>query len=148
MNGKSAKHTRRTHQNHVKISIRSFQNHRNSSKTRKITEETSTKFQSTISSDPNCGQDVKNTKKSKRYISNAPKAAYLSKNHVLEPRKICRNREFPVKKGEKCTVKIPNTFGERINTVLKSVSYCSKITETRSKPEKSPKRHQRNSKVP
>ena len=97
MNGKNAKHTWRTHQNRVKIWIRSFQNHRNSSKTRKITEETSTKFQSTISSDPNCGQDVKNTKKSKRYISNVPKAAYFSKNHVLEPRKIVRNRGFLLK---------------------------------------------------
>ena len=99
MNGKNAKHTRRTHQNLVKISIKSFQNHRNSFKTRKITEKTSTKFQSTISNAPNCGQNVKNTKKSKRYTSNVPKASYFSKNHVLEPRnrKISRNRGFPLK---------------------------------------------------
>ena len=36
MNGKNAKHIRRTHQNHVKICIRSFQNHRKSFKNHKI----------------------------------------------------------------------------------------------------------------
>ena len=97
MNGKNAKHIRRTHQNRIKIWIRSFQNHRNSLKTGKISENTSTKFQSTISNAPKRGQNVKNTKKSKRYMSNAPKAAYFSKNHVLEPRKIGRNRGFPLK---------------------------------------------------
>ena len=35
--------------------------------------------------------------KSKRYVSNGPKAAYLSKNPVLEPTKIARNRRFPLK---------------------------------------------------
>ena len=32
-----------------------------------------------------------------QYTSNVPKAAYFSKNHVLEPRKIVRNRGFPLK---------------------------------------------------
>ena len=48
-------------------------------KTEKISEKTSTKFQSTISNVPNLDQNVKNTVKSKRYISNVPKAAYFSK---------------------------------------------------------------------
>ena len=97
MNGKNAKHIRRTHQNRIKIWIRSFQNHRNSFKTGKISENTSTKFQSTISNAPKRGQNIKNTKKSKRYMSNAPQALYFSKNHILEPRKIGRNRGFPIK---------------------------------------------------
>ena len=55
-----------------------------SSKIRKITEKILTKFQSTISNAPKRGQNMKNTKKSKRYMSNAPKAAYLPKNTVME----------------------------------------------------------------
>ena len=35
--------------------------------------------------------------KSQRCISNDPKAAYFSKNPVLEPRKIGQNRGFPLK---------------------------------------------------
>ena len=97
MYGKNAKHTPRTHQNSAKILIRSAQRHRNSLKTGKISEKTSTKFQSTISNAPKRGQNVKNTKKSKRYMSNAPKAAYFSKNHVLELRKIGRNLGFQPK---------------------------------------------------
>ena len=65
MNGKNAKHIRRTHQNRIKIWIRSFQNHRNSFKTGKISENTSTQFQSTISNAPKRGQNVKNTKNRK-----------------------------------------------------------------------------------
>ena len=97
MYGKNAKHTPRTHQNSAKILTRSVQRHRNSLKTGKISEKTSTKFQSTISNAPKRDQNVKNTKKSKRYMNNAPKAAYFSKNHVVEPMKIYRNRGFPLK---------------------------------------------------
>ena len=97
MNGKNAKHIRRTHQNRVKFWIRLFQNHRNSLKTEKISEKTSTKFQSTISNAPKRGQNVQNTKKSKSYMGNIPRAAYFSKNHVLEHRKIYRNLGFPLK---------------------------------------------------
>ena len=82
MNGKNAKHIRRTHQNRIKIWIRSFQSHRKSFKTGKITQKTFTKLQSTISNAPKCCQNVKNTKKLKRYRSNVPKAAYFSKNHA------------------------------------------------------------------
>ena len=85
--------------------------------------------------------------KSKRYISNAPKAAYFSKNPVLEPTKIARNHIFPLKNLEICTLKIPNTLGERTKTVLNSGSDQSKISETHPKVEKSPKKHQRNSKA-
>ena len=70
---------------------------KNRRKSGKITEKILTKFQSTISNAPKRGQNMKNTKKSKRYMSNAPKAAYFSKNHVLEPMKIGRNRGFPLK---------------------------------------------------
>ena len=71
-----------------------------------------------------------------------------SRKHRGEERNGLQKSWISAKNREKCTVKIPNTFGERINTVLKSGSYCSKISETQSKPEKSPKRYQRNSKVP
>ena len=91
------KHTRRTHQNRLNFWVRSMQNHRNSFKSWKIIEKASTKLQSTISNTPKPDQKLKNNGKSKRYISNAPKAAYFSKNPVLEPTKIARNRRFPVK---------------------------------------------------
>ena len=97
LQGKNPKHIRRTHQNTIKFWIRSIQNQQKSIKSWKTIKKTSTKFQSTISNAPKHYQNMKNTEKSKRYISNAPKAAYFSKNLVLEPTKIARNRRFPLK---------------------------------------------------
>ena len=97
LNGKNSKYTRRTHQNYIQNWFRSDQNDWNSSKTWKIHQKTSTKFPSAISNARKRDQNVKNTKKSKRYISTGPKAVYFSKNPVLEPTKTARNRRFPLK---------------------------------------------------
>ena len=97
LHSKNPKHTKRTHQNIVKLWPKSIQNHRNSSKSSKIITKTSTKFESAISNAPKPDQNVKNTKKSKRYINNDPKTTYFPKNPVLEPTKIARNRRFPLK---------------------------------------------------
>ena len=70
------------------------QNRRKSSKSWKIVKKSSAKFQSTISNAPKRDQNLKNTQKSQRHSSNAPKTMHFSKNPVLEPRKIARNRGF------------------------------------------------------
>ena len=74
-----------------------YENRRKSFKTRKIIKKESAKFQSTISNAPKRDQNLKNTQKSQRHSSNAPKTMHFSKNPVLEPRKIARNRGFSSK---------------------------------------------------
>ena len=54
----------------------------------------------TRSNVPKADQNMKNTKTSKRCISNAPKAAYFSKNHVLELRKIYTEKDKIASKHE------------------------------------------------
>ena len=130
MNGKNSIHIWKTHQNRVKIWIRSFQNHRNSLKTEKISEKTSTKFQSTISNASKRCQNVKNTKNSKRYISNSPKASYFSKNHVLEPRKIAQIVNFHEKSKKLHCKNQKDTWTTRQNRVKIRIR-STKIVENR-----------------
>ena len=80
--------------------LKSVSDHSKISETRSKPEKSMKKYQrnskvlSTISNAQKHCQNVKNTKKPKKYMSNDPKAAYFSKNHVLEHRKLLKIVDF------------------------------------------------------